>query len=311
MADESSLPFFDRTATAAGGFPVGRRGYDKDRRGRVRPRLEAQLADTQAEAGRAAGELGADGKRSSTRPSASSTPVANPSYAGLGDRAAQILRLAQDQASEALEEAKREADDLKAAAAKEVPPPGPPVSARRQDIRTVALNEIRQPAPYRRGRCGGDQADRRDRGRRGPGRRPAEGRAAAAHRGVAGQHVEERRAARGGEDPHRDPAGVRRTAGPAGRRARAAGQGAGRQALPDRRRHREPDHPDARGRRAVRAPGGRGDRAGDQDPRAGRGIRRAHADPGPPRGRAAAHLRADPVRGGAGERGRRGRAVRR
>src|SRR6266516_5103772 len=35
---------------------------------------------------------------------------ANPSYAGLGDRAAQILRLAQDQASEALEEARREAD---------------------------------------------------------------------------------------------------------------------------------------------------------------------------------------------------------
>ena len=48
MADESSLPFFDRTATAAGGFPVGRRGYDKTAVDDYVRSLEAQLADARA-----------------------------------------------------------------------------------------------------------------------------------------------------------------------------------------------------------------------------------------------------------------------
>ena len=113
MPDESSLPFFDRTATAAGGFPVSRRGYDKQAVDDYVRALEMQLAEARSRAD----EL----QHSSRRCSASSTrrerqleASANPSYAGLGDRAAQILRLAQDQASEALEEARREADELRA-----------------------------------------------------------------------------------------------------------------------------------------------------------------------------------------------------
>ena len=50
MGDESSLPFFDRTATAAGGFPVARRGYDKHAVDDYVRALEAQLAEARSKA---------------------------------------------------------------------------------------------------------------------------------------------------------------------------------------------------------------------------------------------------------------------
>src|SRR5437879_6360631 len=111
MPDESSLPFFDRTATAAGGFPVSRRGYDKQAvddyvRALEMPRVEARHRADQLQQSVAPMQHQLEETRRQLEASA------NPSYAGLGDRAAQILRLAQDQAAEALEEAKREADDL-------------------------------------------------------------------------------------------------------------------------------------------------------------------------------------------------------
>jgi len=94
MADESSLPFFDRTATAAGGFPVGRRGYDKQAVDDYVRALEAQLAQTrnkvdELQSGSAPLQRQLDEAKRQLEASA------NPSYAGLGDRAAQILRLAQ------------------------------------------------------------------------------------------------------------------------------------------------------------------------------------------------------------------------
>ena len=140
MPDESSLPFFDRTATAAGGFPVSRRGYDKQAVDDYVRALEMQLVEARNRA---------DSLQQSVAPMQQQLEEtrrqleasANPSYAGLGDRAAQILRLAQDQASEALEEAKREAEELRANAAKEASAARATGDREAEDIRTVALNE--------------------------------------------------------------------------------------------------------------------------------------------------------------------------
>src|SRR5262245_49693179 len=138
MPDETSLPFFDRTATAAGGFPSSRRGYDRVAVDEYVRALEQQLSDAltridelQSSSGRLLGQL--------TETKRQLEDAANPSYAGLGDRAAQILRLAQDQAAEALEDARREGDDLRVQAkqaANEIR-----VNAEREaaDVRTVAL----------------------------------------------------------------------------------------------------------------------------------------------------------------------------
>ncbi|ADB34006.1 hypothetical protein Kfla_4990 [Kribbella flavida DSM 17836] len=140
MADESSLPFFDRTATAAGGFPVARRGYDKHAVDDYVRALEAQLAESRSkveelQTGAAPLQRQLDEAKRQLEASA------NPSYAGLGDRAAQILRLAQDQAQEALEEARREAEELRVTAAKEAAAARAAGEREAEDIRTVALNE--------------------------------------------------------------------------------------------------------------------------------------------------------------------------
>src|SRR5919197_1933926 len=120
MPDESSLPFFDRTATAAGGFPASRRGYDKQAVDDYVRALEMQLIEARNRADELQRSVAPmQHQLDETRRQLEAS--ANPSYAGLGDRAAQILRLAQDQASEALEEARREADELRSTAAKEAP----------------------------------------------------------------------------------------------------------------------------------------------------------------------------------------------
>ncbi len=111
MPDESSLPFFDRTATAAGvsrSVDVGTTSRPDDY---VRA-LEMQLVEARNRADELQGSVAPMQKQlEETRRQLDAS--ANLSYAGLGDRAAQILRLAQDQASEALEEACREAEELR------------------------------------------------------------------------------------------------------------------------------------------------------------------------------------------------------
>jgi vacuolar-type H+-ATPase subunit H len=140
MPDESSLPFFDRTATAAGGFPVSRRGYDKQAVDDYVRALEMQLVEARNRADELqAGTAPLQRQLEETRRQLEAS--ANPSYAGLGDRAAQILRLAQDQASEALEEARREADELRSTAAKEAANARATGEREAEDIRSVALNE--------------------------------------------------------------------------------------------------------------------------------------------------------------------------
>ena len=118
MPEETSLPFFDRTATAAGGFPSSRRGYDREAVDEYVRSLEQQLSDALSRID----ELQAGSAplmRQLNEAKRQLDDLATPSYAGLGDRASQILRLAQDQAGEALEDARREGDDLLAASAKE------------------------------------------------------------------------------------------------------------------------------------------------------------------------------------------------
>ncbi len=140
MPDESSLPFFDRTATAAGGFPVSRRGYDKQAVDDYVRALEMQLVEARNRADELqTGTAPLQRQLEETRRQLEA--VANPSYAGLGDRAAQILRLAQDQASEALDEARREADELRSTAAKEAASNRATGEREAEDIRSVALNE--------------------------------------------------------------------------------------------------------------------------------------------------------------------------
>ncbi len=59
MPEETSLPFFDRTATAAGGFPSSRRGYDQEAVDDYVRALEQQLSDARDQGRRASGRIGA------------------------------------------------------------------------------------------------------------------------------------------------------------------------------------------------------------------------------------------------------------
>ena len=83
MPDESSLPFFDRTATAAGGFPVSRRGYDKQAVDDYVRALEMQLVEARGRADNLQASVAPMQQQlDETRRQLDAS--ANPSYAGLG-----------------------------------------------------------------------------------------------------------------------------------------------------------------------------------------------------------------------------------
>ena len=124
-ADDNGLGLFDDTASAVGNFPTALRGYDRTAVDDYVRTLEASVVQSRRHA--AALEQQVTGLQDQMRDTGRSSDV---DYAGVGGRANDILRLAQEQAREMVEKAtveaakvkesaRREADSLKQNAARE------------------------------------------------------------------------------------------------------------------------------------------------------------------------------------------------
>ena len=136
MADERGLSIFDSTPERAP-FPVTRRGgYD-------RAAVDAYLADAESErvdTARRLREL--EDELSSLRERLAE--IDEPTYAGLGGRAAELLRLAEEQADAMQEAATREADDISARAAAEAAAVRADAQRDAEQTRLSAMQELEQ-----------------------------------------------------------------------------------------------------------------------------------------------------------------------
>ena len=114
-SDDTGLGLFDDTASAVGNFPTALRGYDRTAVDDYVRTLEGnvvqsrrQLASLEQQVNSLREQLQAAGK-----------PGGGVDYAGVGSRANDILRLAQEQARDMVDNAKVEAEKVKEAARRE------------------------------------------------------------------------------------------------------------------------------------------------------------------------------------------------
>jgi len=113
-ADDNGLGLFDDTASAVGNFPTALRGYDRTAVDDYVRTLEASVVQSRRHA--AALEQQVTSLQDQARDSGRGSEV---DYAGVGGRANDILRLAQEQAREMVEKATVEAQKVKEAARRE------------------------------------------------------------------------------------------------------------------------------------------------------------------------------------------------
>ena len=112
--DDNGLGLFDDTASAVGNFPTALRGYDRTAVDDYVRTLEASVVQSRRHA--AALEQQVTAFQDQARDSGRGSEV---DYAGVGGRANDILRLAQEQAREMVEKATVEAEKVKEAARRE------------------------------------------------------------------------------------------------------------------------------------------------------------------------------------------------
>jgi hypothetical protein len=112
--DDNGLGLFDDTASAVGNFPTALRGYDRTAVDDYVRTLEASVVQSRRHA--AALEQQVTSLQDQPRDSGRGSDV---DYAGVGGRANDILRLAQEQAREMVEKATVEAEKVKEAARRE------------------------------------------------------------------------------------------------------------------------------------------------------------------------------------------------
>src|SRR3954462_540339 len=139
--DTQEIPPVSTAPAARPGFPVVRRGYD------------TAAVDRQIQAlTREKGSLTADLDEANRRARALETKVAsleeqirenkNPTYAGLGGRASEMLRLAEEQADEVLRQAKNQAQDILRQATKDADVLRAQAARDAEDMRMVQLKEL-------------------------------------------------------------------------------------------------------------------------------------------------------------------------
>ncbi len=128
--DNNGLGLFDDTASAAGNFPSALRGYDRAAVDEYVRALESNVVQSRQLAAQLEQQVSQLQARKPTAAKTESGDDAEPDYSKLGDRANDILRLAQEQARELVtnatveaeqlkEQARREADGLRQSAARE------------------------------------------------------------------------------------------------------------------------------------------------------------------------------------------------
>ena len=221
-SDNTGLGLFDDTASAVGNFPTALRGYDRTAVDDYVRTLEASVVQSRRRATQleqqVSGSAGPGGGQQRQGPG-----VQDLDYSNLGGRANDILRLAQEQARELVENATIEAEKVKENARREADTLRSSAAREGDAIKSGGVAEIDQLR---------EQAARRGPGpgRQGQGR----GRGADRCRPPAGGVAPPRGRPRGPDHPaerlprHREPAPYGRARGrrdpPAGgRRARAGG----------------------------------------------------------------------------------------
>jgi cell division septum initiation protein DivIVA len=119
-SDDTGLGLFDDTASAVGNFPTALRGYDRTAVDDYVRTLESnvvqsrrQVASLEQQVNSLQDQTQAGGKQ------AGGKQAGGVDYAGVGSRANDILRLAQEQARDLVDNAKVEAEKLKEAARRE------------------------------------------------------------------------------------------------------------------------------------------------------------------------------------------------
>ena len=108
-ADDTGLGLFDDAASAAGNFPTALRGYDRAAVDDYVRSLEAAMVKARQQVASLESELTAAGSQLGEARHA----VSEIDYSGLGGRASDILRLAEEQAKEVMEQATVDAERLK------------------------------------------------------------------------------------------------------------------------------------------------------------------------------------------------------
>ena len=114
--DDTGLGLFDDTASAVGNFPTALRGYDRTAVDDYVRTLESNVVQSRRHAATLEEQLRS---LQDQLQAPSKKPNGEPDYAGVGGRANDILRLAQEQARDMVESATIEAEKLKEAARRE------------------------------------------------------------------------------------------------------------------------------------------------------------------------------------------------
>ncbi len=113
----------------------------------------------------------------------------NPTYAGLGGRASEMLRLAEEQAAEVLQEAQAQAAQIRQQATRDAAAVKSEAEADAEDMRVVQIRELEETRCSHHCRHRGPPHPRARRGRRAPRLRQARGRAAPARRRAGDQRA--------------------------------------------------------------------------------------------------------------------------
>jgi hypothetical protein len=138
-ADDNGLGLFDDTASAVGNFPTALRGYDRTAVDDYVRTLEASVVQSRRHA--AALEQQVTALQDQTRDSGRGGDV---DFAGVGGRANDILRLAQEQAREMVEKATVEAEKVKEAARREADALRQHAAREGDSLKTGGIAEIGQ-----------------------------------------------------------------------------------------------------------------------------------------------------------------------
>lgn len=141
--DEGGLNLFDETASAAGSFPSARRGYDREAVDDYVRSLESTVVNARRHIRGLEDQINSLEQRLDALEAESGTDQ-TVDYTNLGGRATDILRLAEEQARDVVEQAHVEAERVKESARREAG--SLLISAERDgsDTKTTGLAELQQ-----------------------------------------------------------------------------------------------------------------------------------------------------------------------